>query len=535
MPKSFTKQGKVLFEAFSLDGSSIRFKKYLSQQVKSKKTKSKSLVLVEFEQSPENVLALSFFLPILLERFDSRMVAYQLTRHKKLRKIIKKIQYRFSTTSKLIGKKLISINLDDSNNSHRYNEIWEEIQTPEALEKFEYLGIRIGDLIYDEYLAKFRMHTLDLNDRNLKEIFVKAVSYLEWWIEFVKKASIDAVIVSHDVYLFGVPARLAVSRGIPVFLVSTTEIVRLNQTYPRVGADIPLYPELFKAQELNFRAKGIATAKERIHNRIKGVGPSDLNYFPVVAFSEVQTQRNYLEINNNRKILVAAHDFYDSPHGGQIHLYPDFYLWLIALSEIAKVSNYDWYIKTHPYLRGSGREILAKFVSNNPKFKLLPPEATHNEIILEGIELALTVTGTIATEYPLLGVQVLNASGGNPHAGYNFSVTPISRQQYESYLKNIDSIPPIANTEQIYEYYFMRHLLPVRNWLFVDESRYRKETGFGVNPMTRKIYDYFLHEENLVPQEEIYFAMRRFLESDAYQLGREHFRIDVNPIIYSGM
>ena len=531
MIKILAKHVHMFYEVFSLDQNSRQFKKYLRQCFRIKKSKSDSVIMVEFEQSPENVIGLSLFLPILLEKFDSNLVAYQLTTHKGLRKLIKKVQYRFSTTSRLVGNKFIPINFEDSNKSTEYEKLLQKIQSPEEFEIFEHLGIRIGDLVYDEYLAKSNVHTLNLNDILLKEIFIKAIAALDWWIEFISNKSVDAVVVSHDVYLYGIPVRLAISRGIPVFLVSTGEVIRLNQSYPRVGADIPLYPDIFLKQEKDFRIDGINIAKEKIHNRINGIGPSDLNYFPLVAFGEVLNKKKYLKVSNRRKILIAVHDFYDSPHGGQIHFYPDFYLWLLKLSEIANETDYDWYIKTHPYLRGRGREILANFILKNSKFELLPPKVTHNEIISEGIDLVLTVYGTIATEYPLLGVQVLNASKCNPHASYQFSVTPKSRDQYEFYLKNIDSIPPVGNTEQIYEYYFMRHLLPLRNWVFIDDLRYKKETGFGFNPMTRKIYNYFLTTDNLVPVKEIQFALRNFLESSSYQLGRSHFKIDVNTSI----
>ena len=531
MIETLRKHLRILLELFSLDPSSMLFKKRLSQQIRPQTTKSKSAIMIEFEQSPENVIALSIFLPILLEYFDSKLIAYQLTSRKGLRKLVKVIQFRLSTTCKLMGTKYISINLKGSQNISRHEVLWQNIKTAEELELFEYSGIRIGDLIYDEYLARSNMHTLDLTDLRVRKIFIQAVTALEWWIEFVERQTVDAFIVSHDVYLYGIPARLGVTRGIPVFLVSTSEIIRLNHTYPRVGADIPRYPELFLEQDLEFRTAGVNAAKKKLQNRIKGVGPSDLYYFPLVAFAEAQSEKKYLKISNRKKILIAVHDFYDSPHGGQVHFYPDFYLWLLALSKIASELDYDWYIKTHPYLRGRGRAILADFVLSNPQFELLPPEVTHNDIIAEGIDLALTVYGTIATEYPLLGVPVLNASSHNPHASYKFSITPQSRGQYESYIKNIESIPPVGNTEQIYEYYFMHHLLPLRNWLFMDDARYKKETGFGLNPMTREIYRYFLETNNLVPIEEIQFAMRCFIESNSYKLGRDHFRIPINPSI----
>ena len=531
MIKILTNQVLTFCEILSLDQNSRQFKKYLRRNYIFKKTKSDSVIMVEFEQSPENVIGMSIFLPVLLEKFHSNLVAYQSTNHKGLRKLLKMIQYRSSTSFRLIGNRFMLVNLNDSKKNIEYEKLWQQIQSPEALEIFEHLGIRIGDLIYDEYLAKLNAYTLDLSDPNVKQIFIKAMATIDWWVELMNNRPVDALVVSHDVYLYGIPVRLAISRGIPVFLVSTSEIIRLNQTYPRVGADIPLYPDLFLMQEEQYRVNGVSEARVKIHNRINGIGPSDLNYFPLVAFAEVQTETKYLKVSSRHKILIAVHDFYDSPHGGQIHFYPDFYLWLKRLSEIANETDYDWYIKTHPYLRGRGREILDKFVLHNSKFELLPPKITHNEIISEGIDLALTVYGTIATEYPLLGVQVMNASKCNPHAPYKFSITPESREQYEFYLKNIDSIPPIGNTEQIYEYYFMRHLLPLRNWVFMDDLRFKKETGFGFNQMTREIYNYFLTTSNLIPLKEIQFAIRRFLESNSYQIGRSHFKIDVNSSI----
>jgi hypothetical protein len=91
MIKIFAKRMHIFCEVFSLDQNSRQFKKYLRQSFRIKKSKSDSVIMVEFEQSPENVIGLSMFLPILLEKFDSNLVAYQLTTHKGLRKLIKKV------------------------------------------------------------------------------------------------------------------------------------------------------------------------------------------------------------------------------------------------------------------------------------------------------------------------------------------------------------------------------------------------------------------------------------------------------------
>jgi len=134
MIEILTKQIHIFCEVFSLDQNSRKFKKYLRQCFRIKRFKSESVIMIEFEQSPENVIGLSIFLPILLEKFDSNLVAYQLTTHKGLRKLIKKVQYRLSTTSRLVGNKFIPINFEDSNKSIEYEKLLQKIQSPEEFE-----------------------------------------------------------------------------------------------------------------------------------------------------------------------------------------------------------------------------------------------------------------------------------------------------------------------------------------------------------------------------------------------------------------
>ena len=71
-------------DLLSLDQSSMRFKKYLSQRGQIERNESDALILIEFEQSPENVLGLSIFLPTLLESMPSKPIAYHLAKYNKL-------------------------------------------------------------------------------------------------------------------------------------------------------------------------------------------------------------------------------------------------------------------------------------------------------------------------------------------------------------------------------------------------------------------------------------------------------------------
>jgi hypothetical protein len=101
-------------DLLSMDKSSRNFKKYLSENPKLSITNPKSSILIEFEQSPENVLALSIFLPVLLETLNSKLIAFQITKREKISMCFKWIRYRFSTTFKLVGSSLIFVDYSSS-------------------------------------------------------------------------------------------------------------------------------------------------------------------------------------------------------------------------------------------------------------------------------------------------------------------------------------------------------------------------------------------------------------------------------------
>ena len=508
-------------EILSLDANSRKFKRFLAKNNSLAKTASHKYFLIEFEQSPENIVALSFFLPVYRESSDANFAAFQMVKSRKRKLILSQIRYQFSTTAKLIGPKLFQITKSEDMDKIYSNIFQTTIHSKRDLETFAYLGVPVGDLIYDEYLAKYNLPTVNLGDIRLSELFGQALGALDWWSEFTKEKLIEGVVVSHDVYLYGIAARYFISRNIPVYLVSSSAICKLTLDNPTVNFRVSKYPEEFSKFNLTVQQRGLKLAQEKLADRFQGIG--DLYYMPLTAFSGEKGNSTVIRKNSRKKVLVAIHDFYDSPHGGSIHFYPDFYEWMEQLAAIASETNYDWYIKTHPFLRGRGREILSEFVAKNRDFTLLPSNVTHNQIIAEGIDVALTVYGTIATEYPLLGVPVINASAQNPHRSYNFSVTPKNVNEYEHLIRNLELTPEVSNLDEIYEYYFMHHLASIKNWIFSSDEKYKVETGYGLNPMTRYFYEYFLTTSNLIDTGKIREAIRNYLNSDDYFLSHHHF------------
>ena len=75
--------------------------------------------------------------------------------------------------------------------------------------------------------------------------------------------------------------------------------------------------------------------------------------------------QNRLQGVNTKKILIATHCFFDSPHSYGNNLFPDFHDWLDFLGNMTEETDYDWYIKTHPdYVQGT-MEIIESFIVKN--------------------------------------------------------------------------------------------------------------------------------------------------------------------------
>ena len=119
--------------------------------------------------------------------------------------------------------------------------------------------------------------------------------------------------------------------------------------------------------------------------------------------------------------------------------------------------NVDFVVKPHPNAQPLNNEIIKDLKNKYPHIRFLDKNTSNKKIILEGIDLLLTVYGTVGHEFAYHGVKVLMA-GDNPTAAYDFSMIPSTRERYEYYLMNIDKIELTIDKEDIEEFFYMHYL-----------------------------------------------------------------------------
>jgi len=527
----FEKVGN-LKNLLGMEAAVRNFRNFNKNRISVPDTSSGGILLVETQQPSANDIGLSFFIPQFLKIYGGKAIGYSMIPATWATKFKQGLRHRLSVlySAGCRGHLLVPsfTNLNKSKYRERIeNEILKvEKLDPVGFENYQIDGVVIGDLIYDVYLRSGSQATLDLKDLIFKDKLRESLNYFFFWQEFFTKNVVFGVCVSHCVYNFGIPLRIALFHDIPSFQVTAESIYRVNSDFPHAYTDFKLYKSEFLKLSNEIREVGIIRAKNRLQLRFNGEVGVDMHYSTKSAFTSRSVNFKQIIPSSKIKVFVAVHDFYDSPHGYGNNFYPDFLIWLEALAKISKLTDYDWYIKTHPDLHeGAGETTVRNFVEKNPKFTSLSKETSHFEIINAGIDVVLTVFGTVAMEYSYLGIPSINASQNNPHVAFNFSFTPKDKEEYEETLMNLKAFKDgfVIDQAQVEEYYFMAHLHKMKSWTVKDYDRYIEEIGGYRNSTTTKALNYFLNSDNAFSSEIVDKAVGSFLKSQDLFINSIHF------------
>ena len=102
---------------------------------------------------------------------------------------------------------------------------------------------------------------------------------------------------------------------------------------------------------------------------------------------------------------------------------------------------------------------------------------------------ALTMYGSCASELPLLGIKVINASINNPHVKYNFSISPKNLNQYKKVILNLKKIKPqISDKKELFQYHYMNQFFFNNTYLFEELDKYHSTINGRPIMYTNKVF-----------------------------------------------
>ena len=353
------------------------------------------------------------------------------------------------------------------------------IKNKNDLLKFEYKGICIGRDICDEFLHRYKTHTVNLKDKKLALVILDFIKTIDYWISFLKNNQVVGITLSHvNVRLLAIVGKVSTKFfDIPVYSVTNRYIQKAtnlsdHKNYIKNG--LLNMPKLFNGLSDAEKQIGIDWAKSQLDRRFKGEVGVDMYYSSKSAFHRNKTTRA-LKDSDKIKAAIFTHQFYDNPHAYGGLFFTDFYEWLLCLAKKTVNSNFEWYIKNHPDTDLMTKNVIEKFIIKYPHIKLIDEKVSFLQLRDEGLNFAFTCYGTIGYEAPLLGVQVINADLNHPHSAYNFNFSPKNIYEFENMIENLDSLKIEINKNEIYEYYFVSNKLQYDDKLIFKSYKSAKD------------------------------------------------------------
>lgn len=510
----------LLYKNFFIDSKSRNFINYSTKRWKNNiRPSNQSQILVELYSIDQTILAFSYFSNILAKKKKSEIISFSAsTRSYFLLSVfyrrIFKIYEAFNTKKHIYTD--VHFNLSESQ-LLIFNDILFNIRSKADILNISIFNIVIGNEIYEAYLREKLKPTIDIDSKDFKIFLLSCIKFFFFWHSYFNENNIKAVILSHGLYKYGIIRLIAVSRGIPVYLPTVRSMFCLKKQHEVGNPPFELYPQIFSDFDPKRKKSALKWARDRLKRRFSGEVGVDMYYSTKSAFHRNSSTPNLLHKSNRIKVLIAAHCFFDNPNAYGPNLFVDFYEWLSFLGEMSNITNYDWYIKTHPDVLPGNKKIIQLLLYKYKNLKLLPSEVSHHQLINEGIDFVLTVYGSIGHEYASFRKKVINAGINNPHTGYDFNIHAKSIEEYKYLIMNLKKINFKIRKNKIYEFYYMHYKYFGYNQLFFNSFEKFINQLNVKDQNSSHAYEYFMSEITKKNESLLTKKISSFIDSGKYK------------------
>jgi len=360
--------------------------------------------------------------------------------------------------------------------------------------------INIGIDVYESYLRRGHP-TLDSHSPDFYRELWRAIKQCIFFSPLFIKKKISAVLVSHDNYVGpGLLSKMAFRYAVPVILANPFEINILNEPF-QLYKRFARYNVYFSSQSYDWQEKWLHRAKIELQSRLKGeIGVGTMTYQKASSFTSHRIEKQIVK-NQNKKLLILSHDFFDNPHAYSKMLFDDFIDWMTFVANCCRENGIDCYIKLHRDFSDIEYRIVLDFQKKNPHCMIVNPEVSYHQLFDEGIRFVTTCYGSAGHELPLLGFTVINSSY-NPHIAFSFNHHASTKEEYYYLLKR--QIPIVIDQKlelEIYKFYAVHSFLMWPDSYNMDSfSNYNSacDSDFTKQKALRYLENHFARINNLV-------------------------------------
>ena len=151
-----------------------------------------------------------------------------------------------------------------------YNKFLKREITNKKIFNLKINNVYIGDILYDSYLRSNSKATIDVNDKDFIIFFKNFLSLFYCWENYFMTNKVKAVIVKHNTYLSGIPARIAIFNNIKSLVDMDLKLYQLSKKNLKPGLQIKSYKKNFKKFNLEFKKKAIKKSNLEMKKKFSG-------------------------------------------------------------------------------------------------------------------------------------------------------------------------------------------------------------------------------------------------------------------------
>ena len=505
-----------------------RYLRFLRREAACKLPRNRAqsgMILIESDQVYLNQIAQYYSSGPLMKFFSAEIFSYRMGKLNWWTPYTSRIRHFLSLAYGFGSRQLILIDGKVSEPiKNNAQELLRSIRSKRDLETLHVSGILIGDLIYDRFLSSNQVATLDLQSNVFRESFQETLAYFFRWLEFFKNNDVKAVCISHCVYHYAIPARIAIHCRTPVFEITAGQVFKLDE-------------DNLHAVVSNYTLKEIAeSGLEENSQAVSSIGNREIseylrpdaskNFNLNSLHGRIISNNLNLDLDPNKiTILIAMHLFYDAPHRYGAAIFPDFYEWLCHLGHLANKTDFNWLIKSHPDLPPSKDSIINELLLKYPKFQLVPTASSHATFVELGVDFVLTVHGSVGFEFPLLGIPVIGANPNAPYADFDFSISPKTIDEFNEIILGLHGNSKTVDKEELASFFYARSVTQFDGWLINNYPEFLQDVGGMNNSMSQKVLQYFVRNPDIRLHSKIEQGLMQFFRSGENVLKMEHFII----------
>lgn len=397
-----------------------------------------------------------------------------------------------------------------------YKKFYKNVITKNSIASIKIGKIFVGDILYDSYLKCYNLPTIDVYSKDFIIFFKNFLSLFFYWQNYFEINNVKAVIIKHESYLTGLPARIAIHKNIKSLFVTNEYIYQLSTKNLYAYKQFLTYREDFNKFNKKFKKKSLSFANKKLIEKFNGSN-YHTPYLFESAYANHEKKKKILKPSGKFKVIIFPHSFIDSPHVYGGSLFDDFYEWLIFIFKISENTNYDWYIRVHPDFNKYGDptySVIKDLTIKNSHINWVDPKVTHTQLIREGINAAITIHGTVGSEYPFFKIPVINASLNNPHIKYNFNFHPKNKNELKHFIYNLPNLKTNFKKEHISEFFFMHKIINEKSWLGININEFIHRMG-GLRAMHKNDNSYNLLMTQ-IKNNVANYNIDSFLDTDDY-------------------